>query len=79
MSEKDGLYLAKGHIAKVIQFDEKTVLVPLNENESSRLLNLVNRQMAKLEETKDFPERAEYENLKYNLYTALMHTMQKGS
>lgn len=72
MSRKDGIYLAKGHVAKIIQFDEETILFPLNGREVSRLLSATCRSIRELEATNDFPEKEEYENLKYNLQTALM-------
>lgn len=73
MSNKDGLYEARGHIAKVVQFDEKTVLLPINGSEASRLLSAIGRSIRELKATNDFPEENEYEDLRYNLQTALMH------
>lgn len=76
MSNKGGLYEAKGHIAKIIQFDEETVLLPLNASEANRLFNAISKTIKMLEATNDFPEKEEYENLKYNLQTAFMHTLK---
>lgn len=73
MPTKDGLYEAKGHVAKIIQFDEETILLPLNGSEASRLLSAIGRSIRELKATNDFPEEKEYENLRHNLQTALMH------
>lgn len=64
---------AKGHTAKIIKFDNETVLLPLNGRETSRLYSSLKRSIKALEDTGDFPEKEEYENLLYNLQTALMH------
>jgi hypothetical protein len=62
---------AKGHLARIIPFDDATVLLPLNEDEARRLLGSFTRTIQQLEATGDFPEKKEYESLKENLQTAL--------
>lgn len=74
MSNKDGLYEARGHVAKIIQFDSETILLPLNGKEAARLLSAIGRSIRELKASNDFPEEKEYEDLKYNLQTALMHS-----
>ncbi len=62
---------AKGHDAIIFKFDNKTVLVPFNAIELDRLISLVLHLKHKLEASKDFPEKEEYENLYSNLASAL--------
>lgn len=64
------MWIAAGHTAKVLVFDEKTILMPLNEREAWRLLNLTRSSYNILDGSKDFPERQEYLNLIENLHTA---------
>lgn len=69
---------AEGHGAKILKFDDDTVLVPFSEREAMRLCQMVLRTKTKLKQTGDFPEEAEYDRLFKNLAIAHMMLAKKG-
>ena len=71
------LQTAKGHVAKIIPFDDATVLLPLKTDEARRLLAALDGVIKRLKETNDFPEQAEYEMLRDNLFTAYWMLSEK--
>lgn len=70
---------AKGHVANILLFDEKTAFLPLNEVEVTRLLSALDNTIRVLTKSGDFPEKNEYISLRENLQSAhyLLSVMNK--
>jgi hypothetical protein len=60
---------AKGHVAKIVPFDDATILLPLNVDEVRWLMYSLDVQLMRLDKTGDFPEKEKYSNLRSNLMT----------
>lgn len=71
MANSKGMFTAKGHVAKIIRFDEATVLIPASSTEVYRLFKALGARFEQLNATGDFPEKQEYQNMLDNLTTAM--------
>lgn len=60
---------AKGHTAKIYDFDEETVFIPFNEHELRRLMISFERHIDILQRSGDYPEISKDHDTLFNLQT----------
>jgi hypothetical protein len=69
---------AKGHVCQICRFDESTVMLPLNLEETHKLLSCVNAHIRAATADNDFPDKSTYERIRENLISAQFLLIDKG-
>lgn len=71
-----GFHMAKGHDAKIIEFNQETILLPISNNEAHTLIIALERHMRLLIDSSDYPEQLNHQNLLDNLKTCEVITFK---